>query len=70
MVLPFGGIRHSGCGREPLGLGIKEFVNQKLIGVVYQRPLASRRSRVHVGHVELHQSRPQAVTVYRDCHSR
>jgi acyl-CoA reductase-like NAD-dependent aldehyde dehydrogenase len=28
--LPFGGIRHSG----PLGLGIKEFVNQKLIDVV------------------------------------
>ena len=32
--LPFGGIRHSGCGREPLGLGIKEFVNHKLIDVV------------------------------------
>jgi succinate-semialdehyde dehydrogenase / glutarate-semialdehyde dehydrogenase len=32
--LPFGDIRHCGCGREPLGLGIKEFVNQKLIDVV------------------------------------
>jgi succinate-semialdehyde dehydrogenase/glutarate-semialdehyde dehydrogenase len=31
--IPFGGVRNSGFGRELLDLGIKEFVNQKVVGV-------------------------------------
>ncbi|RMX07828.1 NAD-dependent succinate-semialdehyde dehydrogenase [Corticibacter populi] len=32
--MPFGGVRNSGYGRELINLGIKEFVNHKLVNVV------------------------------------